>query len=48
LTGAVGVGVVANLTLRAMNEWKVVQHPEEEPSPTGRRRRERHWNRRAR
>ncbi len=28
LTGAIGVGVVANLTLRAMNEWKAVEHPE--------------------
>lgn len=26
--GAVGVGVVAGLTLRAMNEWKSVRHPE--------------------
>ena len=25
---AVGVGVVASLTLRAMNEWNAVQHPE--------------------
>ena len=28
LTGAVGVGVVSNLTLRAMNEWRAVEHPE--------------------
>lgn len=28
LTGAIGVGVVANLTLRAMNEWRAVEHPE--------------------
>lgn len=28
LTGAVGVGIVANLALRAMNEWKAVEHPE--------------------
>lgn len=28
VTGAVGVGVLANLTLRAMGEWKAVQHPE--------------------
>lgn len=27
--GAVGVGIVATLTLRAMNEWHAVQHPEE-------------------
>ena len=27
---AIGVGVVANLTLRAMNEWSVVKHPESE------------------
>ncbi len=26
--GAAGVGVVATLTLRAMNEWNAVQHPE--------------------
>lgn len=28
--GAVGVGIVATLTLRAMNEWNAVQHPEAE------------------
>lgn len=28
LTGAIGVGVVANLTLRAMNEWSSIDHPE--------------------
>ncbi len=28
LIGAVGVGVVAGLTLRVMGEWKSVQHPE--------------------
>ncbi len=34
LTGAIGVGVVANLTLRAMNEWRAVEHPEaDEPAP---------------
>ncbi len=27
---AIGVGVVASLTLRAMNEWNVVKHPESE------------------
>ncbi|MEM7339117.1 MAG: hypothetical protein AAF467_10745 [Actinomycetota bacterium] len=27
---AVGVGIVANLTLRAMNEWQAVRHPEAE------------------
>ncbi len=26
--GAVGVGIIASLTLRAMNEWNAVQHPE--------------------
>ena len=26
--GAVGVGIVATLTLRAMNEWNAVHHPE--------------------
>ncbi len=45
LTGAVGVGVVANLTLRAMGEWNAVQHPEDE-RPTGRRR-DRGWSRRS-
>jgi hypothetical protein len=44
LTGAVGVGVVANLTLRAMNEWKAVEHPEDQRR--GRRSRDRHWTRR--
>ena len=43
VTGAVGVGVVANLTLRAMNEWNAVQHPEDERSS---RRRDRQWSRR--
>ncbi|MDH3680610.1 MAG: hypothetical protein OEV40_11735 [Acidimicrobiia bacterium] len=28
--GALGVGVVAGLTLRAMNEWHAVEHPESE------------------
>ena len=28
LVGAVGVGVLANLTLRAMSEWHAVEHPE--------------------
>ena len=28
--GAVGVGIVAQLTLRAMNEWNAVQHPEDQ------------------
>ncbi len=27
--GAIGVGVIASLTLRAMNEWNAVQHPED-------------------
>ena len=26
---AIGVGIVAQLTLRAMNEWNAVQHPED-------------------
>lgn len=26
--GAIGLGVVTSLTLRAMNEWREVQHPE--------------------
>lgn len=30
VVGAVGVGVVASLTLRAMNEWTSVRHPEAE------------------
>lgn len=45
LTGAGGVGVVANLTLRAMGEWRAVDHPEDD-RPGGRRRRDRHWSRR--
>lgn len=28
--GAIGVGVVANLTMQAMNEWRAVEHPESE------------------
>lgn len=28
--GAVGVGIVAQLTLRAMNEWNAVHHPEDQ------------------
>lgn len=47
LTGAIGVGVIANLTLRAMNEWEAVKHPEDE-SPGDRRKREREWSRRHR
>lgn len=31
--GAVGVGVVAGLALRAMNEWSAVHHPEAEDGP---------------
>jgi len=27
--GAVGVGILASLTLRAMSEWKATQHPQE-------------------
>ncbi|MGI9612303.1 MAG: hypothetical protein ACR2QO_05295 [Acidimicrobiales bacterium] len=30
VAGAAGVGVVAGLTLRAMNEWKSIEHPESE------------------
>ena len=30
VAGAVGVGIVAGLTLRAMNEWRSVDHPESE------------------
>ena len=26
--GAIGVGIMASLTLRAMGEWKATQHPE--------------------
>lgn len=29
LAGAIGVGIVAGLTLRAMNEWKATAHPED-------------------
>lgn len=35
VTAAVGVGIVANLTLRAMNEWRAVKHPEAEPGEGG-------------
>lgn len=28
--GAIGVGIVAGLTLRAMNEWRPVKHPEQQ------------------
>ena len=48
LTAAIGVGVVANLTLRAMNEWNAVQHPEEKLSAAERRKRDRQWTRRTR
>ncbi len=34
--GAVGLGIVTSLTLRAMNEWREVQHPER-PSATNRK-----------
>ena len=30
LGGAIGVGIVSALTLRAMNEWREVNHPEAE------------------
>lgn len=30
IIAAGGVGIIANLTLRAMNEWKSVDHPEQE------------------
>ncbi len=46
LTGAIGVGVLANLTLRAMNEWNAVAHPEDDRR--SRRRRDRGWSRRDR
>lgn len=54
LTGAAGVGVVANLTLRAMSEWRAVVHPEAvgDPAAEGsrsgrtRRRTSRQWTRR--
>jgi hypothetical protein len=45
VTAAVGVGVVANLTLRAMNEWQAVDHPEAE-SRRAKRRNDRAWTRR--
>ncbi len=35
LTGAVGLGVLVNLTLRAMNEWESVSHPESDAEPHG-------------
>ncbi len=34
LIGAVGVGIVAQLTLRAMNEWNAVEHPESKRAST--------------
>lgn len=46
-TAAIGLGVVANLTLRAMNEWRAVEHPEDQRRGRGRRR-DRQWTRRAR
>ena len=36
LTGAIGVGMLANLTLRAMNEWRSVEHPEADADQQGR------------
>jgi hypothetical protein len=36
--GAIGVGIVAGLTLRAMNEWRAVHHPEAGDRPGGRHR----------
>ncbi len=52
LTGAAGVGVVANLTLRAMNEWHAVDHPEAAGKAGRGGRRDqaaaRQWSRRAR
>lgn len=53
VTGAAGLGVLANLTLRAMNEWRSVSHPESASGPeissTGPPRRrvaDRTWSRR--
>ena len=37
LVGAFGVGVVAALTLRAMNEWDATPHPEAGPGRPSRR-----------
>jgi hypothetical protein len=31
----VGVGVVAVLALRAMGEWRTIQHRDEPPPPSG-------------
>lgn len=42
LTGAIGVGVLANLTLRAMNEWTTANHPEAKVAKAN----ERQWTRR--
>jgi hypothetical protein len=39
VTGAVGVGVLANLTLRAMNEWHTANHPEATGTETADQRR---------
>ncbi|MFV0258358.1 MAG: hypothetical protein ACK5PP_07930 [Acidimicrobiales bacterium] len=38
VVAAAGVGVVAGLTLRAMNEWRTVRHPEAAPSENRRSR----------
>jgi len=46
LTGAVGVGVLANLTLRAMNEWKTASHPEAGGDTMANRATDRDWTRR--
>ncbi len=44
VTGAAGLGVLANLTLRAMAEWEAVEHPEAKARPN--RRSDRQWSRR--
>jgi hypothetical protein len=38
--GAVGVGIVAGLTLRAMSEWRAIEHPEAAAPPPDARRQE--------
>ncbi len=32
LIASIGVGIVANLTLQAMAEWRSIEHPEDERS----------------
>jgi hypothetical protein len=40
LAGAIGVGIVAYLALRAMNEWQATVHPEASTTPSRGRRKD--------